>query len=141
MTSIQDKVTFAITGFNHRDTTRQSSTTVQQKQRKWLRGLKMTNERKCKYCGEIFTPKAKQQRYCSPECSKVAARIREREHYERKKQGIKAQKTLTGEGYKVIVNKKIEDYHRESHLDEAITEAKRLGMSYGMYKAMKWRGQ
>lgn len=72
----------------------------------------------CEICGKEYIAHSARGKYCSRECKEVA-------HAENKRLGYPKSKTK---------NRK----KKESGLNAAITEANKLGISYGKYKAMQY---
>lgn len=74
--------------------------------------------KECKTCGKKFIPTQKFRNYCSDECRDAIILERREE-------------------YKVDLNPiATETRNKEKHLNISISNANKLGMSYGKYKAM-----
>ena len=76
-------------------------------------------QRECKFCGKSFTPTTGQQRYCCDACRYRASNLNKKDHITKKSE--KAMKKRVKEG-----------------LVADTVEARKLGMTYGQYKAMQY---
>lgn len=84
--------------------------------------------RQCVTCGKLTVFPVNQIRlYCSREC----------EQWVNKNDGLNIT-TVHGEGYKFVKYTPKKDVNKS--LDEAVAEAKRLGISYGQYQALQMAG-
>lgn len=83
-------------------------------------------DRHCKYCGKLFTPKAIGQLYCCIDCRKLD--YKENEPEEKRKRRLKQ---MQKPKQKTQAKKK-----KENRLTERAIAAKAAGMSYGQYVAM-----
>lgn len=79
----------------------------------------MAEERKCKYCGQLFIPVTHRQFYCNESCR--LERNRERSREQGKSNTIQRRKQKA----------------KKAAIRDIAAEAKAAGMSYGQYVAMK----
>lgn len=84
--------------------------------------------RKCPVCGKAISQNRKI--YCSDECQRTSKRVKNAEGMRKKRQEEKEQRT---EGRKKKDN--------NAHLTQVAIEARKLGMTYGEYVAMRDTGQ